>query len=557
MTRVFVVLAILCHIALAPSGVAAASPITGTVWQAVELTFNSQVAYPRPFYDVDMTATFTGPSGVTIERPAFWDGGSSWKVRFAATKTGRWSYATKCSDKSNKGLDGRRGTIDIAPYRGDLAIYKHGFVTVSPNRRYFVYADGTPFFYLGDTHWFMMRERFDASNLPGCPSQFKRCVDVRVDQGFTVYQCQCGMGGYPGSAIDGNYDWHRKTGIDDRDLAGFHNVDRKIQYLAEKGMVIANAMAWRSQVLGLDDDYLRRLARNWSARYAAYPMLWTMGQEIDGASPGEDPMLVPKWQTTAEALAASDAYHHPLSAHMHEEFQVTASTSLWRDKPYHTWYAMQNISNNGHLHKDGPIWNSTAKDYWDSKPTKPAIVYEDQYENWGTDVGDARINAYAPYLCGFYGIGYGVAAIWDDRHSPDFPSNQPPTLDGTCGVWYEALDRPSGVQMSYMRKFFDTLKWWTLIPRYDMDQYLTVADPHNARLASSDTTVVALLWGGGGAVLHRLAPGIEYTASWYDPRLGQWNAIGNIRADSAGNWTVPSKPAWKDYLLVLRRLVTL
>ena len=270
-------------------------------------------------------------------------------------------------------------------------------------------------------------------------------------------------------------------------------------------------------------------------------------------SPDDPPGLVQKWQNMAEALSETDAYHHPLSAHMHEEFQVDATTSAWRDKPYHTWYAVQNISNNGHLHKDGPLWNSTAEDYWESKPTEPAILYEDQYDNSGTDENNARINAYAPYLCGFYGAGYGVAGVWDDRYDAQDAARNGATLDGTCNIWYQALDRPSGTQMSYLRKFFDTLEWWTLTPRYDIDHYLTVDNPQLARIAESSTTVVALLWGGGGATLRRLVPGAAYDASWFDPRLGQWSAIGRVASDAGGNWTAPPKPAWKDYLLVLRK----
>ena len=231
-------------------------PMRATVWQCVEISFTSTVAYARPFYDVGMIATFQGPGGRRIDRPAFWDGGNSWKVRFAATSPGRWTYVTNASDPSNKGLQGIAGTLDVSPYTGDLAIYKHGFVTISPNRRYFVYADGTPFFYLGDTHWFAQQERFETSNLPGCPSQFKRYVDRRVSQGFTVYQTEWGVGGLGPNPEDAGFHWSH--GIDESEMPAFHNVDRKFGYLAGKGMVIANAMAWRTSISGYDDPYIRK-----------------------------------------------------------------------------------------------------------------------------------------------------------------------------------------------------------------------------------------------------------------------------------------------------------
>ena len=55
-------------------------------WQAVEIALTSSVTYTDPFQDVDVTATFTGPGKKSITRPAFWDGGVTWKVRFAPHK---------------------------------------------------------------------------------------------------------------------------------------------------------------------------------------------------------------------------------------------------------------------------------------------------------------------------------------------------------------------------------------------------------------------------------------------------------------------------------------
>src|ERR1700761_568464 len=63
-------------------------------WQVVEITLTSSVSYADPFQDVDVTATFTRPDGKVITRPAFWDGGLTWKVRFAPPQTGLWTMIT-------------------------------------------------------------------------------------------------------------------------------------------------------------------------------------------------------------------------------------------------------------------------------------------------------------------------------------------------------------------------------------------------------------------------------------------------------------------------------
>ncbi len=159
-------------------------------WNVFEITLNSKKAYTDPFNQVDVYAVFSGPGGKIITRPAFWDGGKIWKIRFAPTLTGEWKMVTSCSNVADRGLHKISRSIMCKPYSGTLDIYKHGFLKVSEDRRYFVHDDGTPFFYLGDTHWLYIHERFDTSNVKGIPSQFKYVVDKRVGQGFTVYQTE-------------------------------------------------------------------------------------------------------------------------------------------------------------------------------------------------------------------------------------------------------------------------------------------------------------------------------------------------------------------------------
>jgi len=78
-------------------------------WHPVEITLIADKTHADPFYDTDVTATFTGPGGETLVRPAFWDGGNIWKIRFAPTEVGTWAYTTTCNDPSDSGLQGQRG----------------------------------------------------------------------------------------------------------------------------------------------------------------------------------------------------------------------------------------------------------------------------------------------------------------------------------------------------------------------------------------------------------------------------------------------------------------
>ena len=124
-------------------------------WKVTEIEFTSGNSYSNSFNDLDLDVVFMHSGGAEIKVPAFWNSGKNWMVRFAPTLTGKWTYKTVCTDESNSGLHNQTGEIDVEAYNGDLEIYTRGFVNAEASKRYFSFNDGTPFFYLGDTHWNM------------------------------------------------------------------------------------------------------------------------------------------------------------------------------------------------------------------------------------------------------------------------------------------------------------------------------------------------------------------------------------------------------------------
>ena len=248
-------------------------------WNIAEIKLTSTKKYVNPFNEVEVIAIFTGPDNQIIHRPAFWDGGNTWKIRFAPTVTGIWKMKTICSDNSNKGLGNITQLITCKPYTGNLDIYKHGFLKVSDSKRYFIYNDGTPFFYLGDTHWLYIHERFNSSNVKGIASEFKYIVDKRVAQGFTVYQTEAiqhphgqnsKAGGGKHNGKDEEAYCNFRNGFDENDIAGFKNIDRKFAYIADKGLVNANSsICWGLDPAEYPDvytvAYMAKLGKYWSA----------------------------------------------------------------------------------------------------------------------------------------------------------------------------------------------------------------------------------------------------------------------------------------------------
>jgi uncharacterized protein DUF5060 len=96
-------------------------------------------------FEVELSGEFTGPDGVRLRVPGFYDGAGVWKIRFAPTRQGSWSLRVTSSLKA---LDGRTETgISCGPNRRPAV---HGALRVDPaHPHHFVWEDGTRYFLLG------------------------------------------------------------------------------------------------------------------------------------------------------------------------------------------------------------------------------------------------------------------------------------------------------------------------------------------------------------------------------------------------------------------------
>ena len=286
-------------------------------WKAFELTYQTNKVYANPFMDVDVKAVFVGPNGRRLERLAFWDGEGIWRIRVALTEVGLWKYEVTSTDEANQDFIAS-GEIECVPYDGELDIYKHGFLRVGPQGRYLIYDDGTPFFWLGDTHWtFVTEEKWDESNCPKYESQFRACVDKRVQQKFTVYQSNFRDG--KDFHMFGRYDAYL---VDDEnglvpDIEFLkNNVDPKMQYIADAGLVTAIGWSWGAAICreGMVERY-KLLAKYLIARYGAYPVVWTLAGELPGYFAATKQEMTDKWREVAIETEKWDTYGNLQSVH--------------------------------------------------------------------------------------------------------------------------------------------------------------------------------------------------------------------------------------------------
>lgn len=508
-----------------------------------ELTLASSRTYANPFADVSVSAEFSC-GDMHIRRGAFWDGKASWKIRFAPPKTGVWTWRTTCSDPTNAGLHSRTGRLTCVPYKGDNPNYRHGFVRVGPTRRYFVRADGTPFFWLGDTHWQMADwERLHENNAPDAAgrSQFRQIVDDRVKKGFTVYQNY-----FTGHLAH----WWKDAKYSCIDPTRFRDVlDPMLDHLADRGLVVAQGIGLYVTALRVPRESLVRLAEYVAARYGAHPLVWFTGQEVNlPPRGGKRTTDLDAWAAAAAAFAAENGYAHPVGGHM-----FPGRPTVWGKKPWHTWFPLQG----GHTNC-GPRTHSDYRFYWDYQPRKPYLETEAMYEQIlcgprKATAADVRHVAWKALLSGSYGFTYGAAAVWLfkwDRTDRRGHRYNPGTW------WHEGMNLPGSTHMLHLRDFFTAIEWWKLEPRF--------ADPAWCRFAQAEQTVLAtessrrvVLYAYGkqrklGQLL-KLWPATTYTATWFDPRSGKYREVPDQSTTGAGALTLPDKPDASDWVFMLTR----
>ncbi len=585
-------------------------------WVAEEIILTTDKFYADPFNEVELDLILTnGKTTLTI--PGFWDGVDLWKVRFACTEAGVWTYTTKCSDTSNTDLHNVTGALVCKEYSGDLDIYKHGFVRTETGKNYFVYDDGTPFFYLGDTHWGLGTETQD---------MVETIASLRAEQGYTVYQSQ---------PIGASF--NLTDGLTRKDVEGFKSFDEKFQYIASVGLLhtnsqfifpssmselIANNGGYTDNLLQsvtkykekLDENgnvvknendepvmvsttaelyelssevktYLEKISRYWVARYSAYPVMWTLGQEVDrdffftqtaDAHGHLDwGMANNPYKFIAEYLYKYDPYKHSLSAHQEGSSYTDSQNSSFRDVTGHTWWATQwkpsiTAEKQETLH-------TKAKTFAQYSQGKPLINYEPYYVWLQTKNFGGRAQGWMSFLSGFAGHAYGAQDTW--AYKNEYLERETKCYDGvdtntseekTNAVWQDALEYPASFQLTYMKKFLTGTvgQWYSLIPRYDDTKYLERDEGALAVIASaSDHRKIVIYFynfdntdeltvgkkpnaagfGTATGTLKNLSANTKYNYMWFNPITGV-KTYGSFTSTASGTWDIPDK-AMQDMVL--------
>lgn len=516
--------------------------MTQQQWIAFDLELHSRKDYVNPFLDVDVTAAFTGPNGEQLSRLAFWDGGDTWLVRTALTAVGDWTYTISASDDNPDFA--AEGVVTCVPYEGDLDIYKHGFLRLGPQNRYLVYDDGTPFFWLGDTHWtFVTEERWDESNCPRYDSQFRACVDKRIAQRFTVYESNF-RDGLPEFNMFGRYDEYliqTEHGLLPNIDFLHSNPDPKMKYIADVGLVNAVGYSWGSAVNipnGVERYCL--LAKYLVARYGAYPIIWTLGGELPGY--GSDTAALKecedKWRQVALETEKWDSYNHL------QTFHQAAARPFLDMYAGESWYDFALVQG---AHGDFAFYKTMYSEFREAHPLIPIVEGESLYEGATSNEDFSRIItpqmmryiAWLNYQTGGCGYTYGCNGVWELQWEA-----------GVGGIgwgdmaWWDGLDLPGADQLTILREFYEKVQWWQLKPIQSMIQArgpFSGGQPSGVFTANDDMTTIVGYFGPAEFPLVTIQ-GLSqrsYTAQWFNPETGEYTLLDADVRPVNNRWSVP------------------
>ncbi|MEO8353131.1 MAG: DUF4038 domain-containing protein [Chthoniobacteraceae bacterium] len=528
----------------------------------VEITFTAQRPHADPFNDVTLDVDFTDPSGKTRKVPAFWAGTEKWKVRYASPLGGEHHWQSVGSDTGDAGLHNVTGVVAVEPYAGDNPLFQHGPVRVSDDRRHFEHADGTPFFWLGDTWWMGLSHRLQF------PAEFQRLTADRTAKGFNVVQIVAGL--YPDmppfdprGANEAGFPWEQEYARIRPEY--FDAADARLRYLIEQGMTPCIVGAWGYFMPWMGPEKLSAHWRYLIARYGAWPVVWCAAGEANlpwyraANFPSDDRAQVEGWTKVLRFIRATDPFHRPLSIHPTAINRYT-SRNATDDERLLDFDLMQTP----HGQREAvPVAVKAVRETYAADPRMPVIDGEAAYEMLGDSLPTewTRAMFWVCLMNGACGHTYGANGIWQlnrpgQPHGPSPTASSPPTGYGVI-TWEDAMNLPGSTQMAHGKRFFESLPWTKLAP---MPGSVAWADdapgnpltgPQACGIADKLRAIYTL--DARAIVVRKLASEAKYQVTHFDPVTGERTAAPAITTDNQGEWKCEPPAHGHDWVLLLTK----
>lgn len=408
---------------------------------------------------------------------------------------------------------------------------------ISPNGHFLRRADETPFFYLADTAW----ELFHRCSRDEAETYLQK----RAAQGFTVIQAVVL------AELDGlnfpNAQGHVPLQNNDptRPIeAYFEDVDFVVRRANQLGLTIALLPTWGdkwNRAWGVGPEVFtpqnaRQFGSFLAKRCRDDAIIWVLGGDRKIESAEQRAIIDAMSQGLREGDGGAHLQtFHPVGGHGSREQCPDAS---WLD--FDMWQSGHDRNKNN--------YDLIAQDY-NPTPPRPVLDAEPGYENHPAsfdpengylDAYDCRKSLWWALLAGACGHSYGCHDIWQMWQ----PGRAAVSWARTS--WKEALDFPGAQQMQHAKNLLLSRPYETRVPDQTLVTDNGTGTRRNAAARDENGRYAFIYIPMQGEVkldLSSLATP-HLNASWFDPRNGTSQCIGNIARDTSVLQTPVGGPDW-------------
>ncbi len=430
---------------------------------------------------------------------------------------------------------------------------------VSDDGHRLVLADGTPFFYLGDTAWELFH-RLDRD-------QARRYLADRAAKRYTVIQAVA-IAELDGHSVPNPYghlpltdlDPARPATVDGPDNDYWDHVDWIVAEANRRGLVIGFLPTWgrywHDDVKDGKPLFTPENAEAYGAwlgrRYKDKAVLWILGGDRPIDNDGQRATV----RAMARGLRQGDGGAHLRTFHPPGG---SGSTRWVGDEDWVDFHLRQN----GHAPEFTGRYDQTAADFARTPP-KPVIdgepIYEDHPVSFNAKglghsiAADVRRALYWDLFGGACGHTYGHHSVWQMWAPGRGPINDP------LMPWAEALDQPGAGQMQHGRRLIESRPIAGRVP----DDSVIVPDRVATAVPGAGRSRFVATRDGQGRYAMVYAPvgrpftvrldvirGETMRAWWFDPRTGVARRIGDFPAQGTRTFTPPDPGEATDWVLVL------
>lgn len=411
--------------------------------------------------------------------------------------------------------------------------------------RYLSNEDGTPFFWLCDTAWFIPK----ISN-----SDVDLYLADRAAKKFNAVLITCK---YHNDVLFNGTGPFTNDNTDLPNQVFWAHIDHIVTQAATNGIYVAMTIMWAEDyqsLIGTDTSKAYRLGKWLGTRYKDNKnVVWVIAGEYDDATGWSKSV----YDNVAQGLSDGDLGSHLTTIHPGVSSSRNFQSSSWLDF---------NMIQSGHwtdnkAHGRAENYELVTSDYALS-PTKPTEDSENCYEDLPDGFfssGNAnspritanttRMKAYWAVFAGAFGHTFGNENI-EIAYRPGDNN-----FGATARLWSDALNDPGAGQMQYLRTLIETHSFFNRVP----DQSVissgqgTGLDRIQATRASDGSYALIYIPRGRtiGVDMSKVSTGSSVKASWFNPTNGSTSLIGNYANSGTRSFTPSTSGTGNDWILVL------